>query len=387
MHRRQFLGLLAALAAAGAAGGDAVRRVAAQTDRSLWWSPAPGGTLPPNRVVLEWRYLAGRISEAGQDVGFVVSLADFNAPFVDPPQLLVMREDLAGATPHRAQVYPGSLTYDAASATYRFAASSGAAAATWRFDSASQRYTLSVVSPELELGELTLIPQGALIPEAGTGQITTATFGGVDIFSDYYADWVTISRGGANLGVGRLDMQSIRPAAFTLPTGFSHHWFAVAAESEGAPVWLSAWRLVSERSFWVVTIARNSGASWSVESFTERTPDIAYPLSVEVRDWQPQPVADGEPPRRTGRRWLLSAGRSAPGDLLNLVVSVAPGQFISGARVGAGLTTTPLMQEAVGNTASGSLQGVALGPVRLVVAESTFSELAGQRLHLPVLRQ
>lgn len=384
MRRRQFLGLLAALAAAG---GYVVRRVAAQTDRSLWWPPAPGGTLPPNRVVLEWRYLAGRISAGGQDVGFVVSLADFNAPFVDPPQLLVMREDLAGAAPHRAQVYPGALTYDAASATYRFAASSGAAAATWRFDSASQRYTLSVVSPELELDELTLIPQGAFIPEAGTGQITTASFGGVDIFSDYHADWVAISRGGANLGVGCLDMQSIRPAAFTLPTGFSHHWFAVAAENAGAPVWITAWRLVSERTFWVITIARNSGASWSVETFTERSPDIAYPLSVEVRAWQPQPVAEGEPPRRTGRRWLLSAGRSAPGDLLNLVVSVAPGQFISGARVGAGLAATPLMQEAVGSEARGSLQGADLEAVRLVVAESTFSEPAGQQLHLPLLRQ
>jgi hypothetical protein len=387
MRRRAFLGLVSALAALPAA-LPAARQAMAQSDRLAWWDEATPAPRPPNIVVLEWRYLAGRITTETEDFGFVVSLAEYYPPLNTaqfPPQLLVMRQDLAGDGGHAASAYPSTAAYDIPSATYTYTATGGAAAtATWRLDEAAQRYELSVSSPELSLSGLTLEPVGALIPEAGTGQIVTARFGGVTIFSDYHADWVAIRRDGVTIGYGRLDMQTIRPSGLPQSSDFSHHWFALAAEAGGEPVWVSAWRLESDVTSWVVTVARGEGASWRVESLTEATAGVAFPLEVTVLDYQPQPVPPGAPARRTGRRWRLSAGVAAPGDLIDLEIEVPPGQFISGARVAAGFGALGAMQEAVTAEAAGTIGGAPLENVRFAVAESTFSEPA-LRLHLPLV--
>lgn len=385
MRRRQFLGLLATSVAAGAGWTAGRRSARAAVERSTWWRPAPGNTLPPNRVVLEWRYLAGRITAGAEDFGFVVSLAAFNSPLNDPPQLLVKRQDFSGAGEHRSRVYTGFLAYESVTASYTFVATDGAATVTWRYDAANQTYTLNLVSPEVTLANMTLVPQGDLIPEGGGGEIAIATFGSVDVRSDYYADWVAIRQGNTDVGTGRLDMQTIRPTGFVLPTGFSHHWFALAAEVSGAPVWISAWRLVSDRAFWAVTIARGSGATWNVEAFTETSTGVAYPLTVELLTRQQQPVPIGMPPRRTGRRWRLTAGRNAPGDVLDVTPGVPEGQFITGARVSSSLAMAPLMQEAIGDEFRGVVQGQPLNRPRLIVAESTFSEPANT--WLPLIRR
>jgi hypothetical protein len=387
MRRRTFLGLLSALATLPAA-LPAARQALAQSDRLTWWDRAAPAPLPPEIVVLEWRYLAGRITADEEDFGFVVSLAEYYPPLNTtqfPPQLLVMRQDLAGDAGHATSAYPSTAVYDTPSATYTYTATGGAAAAaSWRLDEAAQRYELSVSSPELSLGDLTLESVGALIPEAGTGEIVTAQFDGATIFSDYHADWVTIRREGAIIGYGRLDMQTIRPGGLPQSSNFFHHWFTLAAEASGEPVWVSAWRIESNVSSWVVTVARGEGASWRVESVTEATAGIAFPLQVTLLDYQPQPVPPGAPARRTGRRWRLSAGVAAPGDLIDLEIAVPPGQFISGARVAAGFGALGAMQEAIAAEANGTVGGAPLESVRFAVAESTFSEPA-LRLHLPIL--
>lgn len=373
MDRRQFLGLMAALAAGAT---PAAARRLSTADRLTWWDPAPTGGFPP--IVLEWRYLAGRIAEGEQDYGFVVSLADYNPPLSDPPQLLVMRQELRGGLQRITRTYPGAIAYSTATATYTFtAAENPAVAATWRLDTATQTYTLDVASPELTLDGLTLAPVGELIPEAGTGRITTARLAGANVRSDYYADWVELRRGAASVGYGRLDMQTIEPTDVPGSTdfGFSHHWFAVAGQTADGPVWITAWRLSSEVTTWVATVARGAVvADWEVASISEQTAGVAFPVTVSVLDWQEQPVGQGEPPRRTGSAWRVTAGRSVAGDLLDLTIGVAPGQFIAGARVASGLTRIPAMQEAITLDASGSVEGQALRSVSFAVAESTFSE-------------
>jgi hypothetical protein len=388
MRRRTFLGLLSALAA-GAATLPAARRSIAQSDRLTWWDPA-APAFPLGPVALEWRYLAGRIAAAeGQDLGFVISLVNYNlspalVPDPPPPQLLVMRQDLAGAAGHATSTYPSAVVYDTPSATYTYTATGGAASATWRLDEAAQRYGLSLSSPELSLDGLTLEPVGGLIAEAGTGEIVTGQFGTVTIRSDYHADWVAIRRGDELVGYGRLDMQTLRPSGLPQLTSFSHHWFAVAGSAAGEPVWISAWRLESDETSWVVTIARGAGASWRVESLTEQTAGVGFPLEVMILDHQLQPVPAGAPARRTGRRWRVSAGLAAPGDLIDLEIAVPPGQFISGARVAPSFTGLAAMQEALTTEAAGSVGGAPLEDVQFAVAESTFSEPA-PRLALPLL--
>lgn len=378
MRRRTFLGLLSALAA-GAAGLSAVRPVAAQSERLIWWDPATPA-LPPDLVVLEWRYLSGRITADGEDFGFVLSLARYYPPLSPdqfPPQLLVTRQELAGDGGHVTRTYPSTPGYDIPSATYTYTATGGAAAsATWRLDEAAQRYELSVSSPELSLSGLTLEPVGALIAEGGTGDILTAQFGNVAVRSDYYADWVEIRREGETIGYGRLDMQTLKPSGVPSSTNFAHHWFAVAAEVAGEPVWISAWRLESDVTTWAVTIARGRGASWRVESFSEQTSGVAFPLEVTILDYQMQPMPADTPPRRTGRRWRISAGVAAPGDLLDLEIAVPPGQFITGARVAGSFAGATPMQEALTMEAAGTVGGAPLEGVQFAIAESTFHEPA-----------
>lgn len=400
MRRRTFLGLLGALAAAPAARHAAA---AGPIDRLTWWDPAPTRTQLGEFVALEWRYLAGRVATGGADFGFVVSLADYNPnePFIstDRQELLVMREDLTGAQAHATATYAGTLSYSAATATYSFVAdASPTITASWRLDTAAQRYTLSVASPALTLSGLQIAPVGALIPEGGTGVVKSGslTIPGIpapfEALSDYYADWATLSLGGSPVGVGRLDMQTIRPALGGAGgTGFSHHWFALAATLQDATrAWVSGWQIVTgATTAWGVTVARGAGAGWSVASVgSDRGFSGAEPLGVDILAYQAVPGQSQ--PARTGRRWRLRAGQAAASDLIDLDIAVAPGQFIQGARVSAA-TNIP-MQESVGAAARGLIGGAAIATAQLAIVESTFSEpgvaaAPGQRVSLPLLRR
>jgi hypothetical protein len=382
MRRRTFLGLLGALAA-GAAGGTTLRPASAAVDRLTVWDPAASSPFPPNFVALEWRYLAGRIAAGGEDFGFVVSLADYNEQpllgFTGRNELLVMKEDFAGGDAHRTRTYPGTLRYDAATATYSFVASDDpAVTANWRLDTRAQGYTLSVASPELALTDLSITPAGNLIPEGGTGLVSSGDFSfngqRVVVLSDYYADWVTIRRDGAPAGTGRLDMQTLRPniGVGAAPDTYSHHWFAVAATLEDStPAWISGWQILTgSNAAWGVTVATGAGASWAVRSVGS---DSGFggrqPLEVQILEYQPVPGASAA--RRTGKRWRLRAGQAAPGDLIDLDVAVPPGQFITSTRVAA---LNLSMQESVAPGARGMIDGKGITASSLAVVESTFAE-------------
>ena len=69
-----------------------------------------------------------------------------------------------------------------------------------------------------------------------------------------------------------------------------------------------------------------------------------------------------------------------PGDLLDLTLTVPPGQFAKSARIG-GNAATGFLEEAVGISATGTVQKLQLSGVRLVVAETT-AEFAIQQLPL-----
>jgi hypothetical protein len=364
----------------------------AAADRAEWWDPAPLPVLQPTQpfisgVILEWRYLAGRVTTANEDFGFVCSIIDYrqvNNP-LNPSQpiqearqeLIVMRQDFnTGA--HTTTTYQGALSYTAATATYSFTATGAVAAtASWRLSTASpQSYTLSVSSPELTLSNLTLTPVGDFISEGGDGDISSGSLGGNSVRSDYHADWVTITQAGEPIGFARLDMQTIRPE--TIGGGslgdFSHHWFALAGtldDGAATPFWVSAWEIISgDSTVYGATIATGAGSGWSVESFTEEAPAEASPLSVQIIDWQTQPGTTAG--LRTGSRWRIRLGESAADDRLDVLLEVPEGQFITGTRVGS--TATRPMQEAVGDTAGGTVLGLPIGAVRFVVGESTYSE-------------
>lgn len=351
-------------------------------DRLDWWPRRSFSFAQP--IALEWRYLAGRITTGGDDIGFVMSLGDYKLipnP-LDPlnpiqaarSEMLVMREDFNGADPHATESYVGALTYTAGTAAFGFSSTGPTTSAAWAWDSANGVYTLSFSSPVLSLSGLTLRPLGDLVPEGGDGDIPLALFDTGGVSSRYHADWVTIEQGGQPVGYGRLDMQDVRPTTRQF-TGFSHHWFAVATQIGSAEVRVSFWQLVSNTTYWAVTIARREGASWSVTSYTEATQGIAHPLTVQILEWQSQPgVPVNEPARRTGRRWRVRAGQTNPGDLIDLTLGVAEGQFIISGRV-SGVGGGYPMQEAVSLDASGTVSGVAIGAVRLAVAESTYNEV------------
>lgn len=397
MRRRQFLGLMAALAAAGAAAPAATRPArAAGPDRLTWWDPATNPSAPATYVALEWRYLAGRITTDTEDFGFVVSLADYNplilpAPLPSPvnwnyQELLVMRQDFTGDGAHatrtyRAGITGGGLSYDAATATYSFQdPDNPGVGASWRFDNATQTYTLSVATPELTLGNLLLTPAGPLIPEGGTGTVESGEIVvndlPVKVSSDYYADWVAVSAGGEQVGYARLDMQTLKPSfGQGGATSFSHHWFCLACTlADDTPAWVSAWQIVSGATpVWAVTIATGRGATWRVSSATgDSDPPFAgvQPLAIQILDWQGVP--DTDPARRTGKRWRLFHGVGALGDALDLELSVPEGQFVAGARIST--ETGVAMQESAGIAASGRVGGKAIKSVEFVMAESTYNE-------------
>lgn len=358
-------------------------------DRLDWWPLTT--TFPP--VALEWRYLAGRITTEGDDLGFIVSISNFNEilnpnPALPPLQaarseMLVMREDVTGSDPHATESYVGSLIYTpgTAAATYSFNGTNeenntvGTATLAWQ--SGNNVYTLSFISPVLSLNNLTLRPLGDLIPEGGDGNIPIAQFAIGGVTSRYHADWVTIEQNGEPVGHGRLDIQDVRPTGPS--TGFSHHWFAVVTQIGSAEVRVSFWELIStatNTTYWVVTIARLEGSTWTVTSYTEES-DVSHMLDVQILEWQNQPgVPANQPARRTGRRWRVRMGQTNPGDVIDLTIGVAEGQFIDNGRVANQSTgITYPMQEAVSLDASGTVNGATIGTVHLAVAESTYNEV------------
>jgi hypothetical protein len=396
MHRRTFLRLLGAAGALGAA-GSAILPARAANDRLTWWDPAAfnpdlaGGKF----VALEWRYLAGRITAGDDDFGFVVSIADYNAypglPGQDRFELLVMRQAFTGNQAHATTTYRGTLSYDAATTSYSFVGDNPAIRASWRLDTAAQQYTLSVSTPELALSDLLISPIGDLIQEGGVPEITSGSFtlNGLPMvaLSDYYADWVTLSLGGSPVGIGRFDMQTIRPrlALGAPPSFFSHHWFALAAILEDdSATYVSGWQIVSGGGVaWAVTVAAGAGASWQASSIgSDKGFGGAQPIDVQILAYQPIPNVAGQ--QQTGVRWRFQAGQAAPGDLLDLDLVVPPGQFIRNARVSEAARTP--MQEAVATGSAGRVGGKAITSTRLTVVESTYAEGA-LRLGLPKLRR
>jgi hypothetical protein len=376
MNRRTFLLASAALLGSSIIGGLPAARAATPT-RETWWKPQR----LQDGVVLEWRYLAGRITRAtGEDFGFVCSLVDYKLVQNGQPrkELIVMRQELPSGN-HATRTYRGTISYNEATATYSFVTTENdaTASASWRFDSQTQKYLLSVATPELTLTEIELQPEGAFLPEGGDGEVTVGNLAGAEIRSDYFADWVRVVEGEQQVGYARFDIQTIRPQAAPNGTArLTHHWFCIAAEQAGQPVWVTAWRIDTpdapqqDRLNWNLTVARGTGANWAT---TAVNGNAVQPLSVEILEWQPIP--DTRPPKRTGSRWRVQAGQAQAGDLLDIELRVPPGQFILDARV-LNLVPGVQMQEAVGLELSGTLNGQPLEALRFAVGESTYTEYA-----------
>lgn len=379
MKRRTFLSLAGGLVLAGATRSSLPRSLAAAADRKTRWAPVAGD-------IVQWRYLAGRIVDGANDYGFIVSLTNIAIPFQPTVQeLLVERQDFNGAKKFSPGSYTGTLNYTptTTTGTYSFQDSGNQASVSWQWDDAAGVYRLTVSSPQLNLSNVVLRPQGNLIQEGGDGDIRVGEVAGISVGSDYHADWVTIEIGGAAKGVARLDMQGLYPllqgaAARPAATGsdYDHHWFAVAGKLAGQPVRVSCWRIESAGGlYWVATIARGGGGGADYTSLISKTEadTVAYPLAVQPLVLQPLP--DTAPAElaglKTGQRWRVTAGQSAPSDLLDLTIEVLPGQFAQSTRFGAagGLSW---MEEALGSsTASGTVAGLPLTDVQLVVAETT----------------
>jgi hypothetical protein len=376
MNRRTFL-ILAGTAAVSAAADRfwILATRAAPIDRTSQWRPNPNPLL-----AVEWRYIAGRITDAEEDYGFILALSDTKYPN-HTQELLVERQDFSGDKAFATRPYPGALAYDSASATYSFQASQGQASASWQWDAAAQVYRLSVASPELSLQDIVLRPQGDMIPEGGDGTIAIAPILGLPLGSDYYADWAAVEIGGAAKGFARIDLQGLylaaavrrnRALAAASSPDYDHHWFAVAGQLDGAPVWISAWRIEAQDGpRWDVTIARGAGASWQVSSTTEQS-GAAFPLSAWPLAWQPLPssAVAAQSGQRTGSAWRLSAGISQPGDLIDLEIAVPPGQFAASARLGL-IQGLDWVEEGVGTFAAGTVLGKPLRGATLAVAETT----------------
>ncbi len=350
----------------------------AAIDRMSKWKPSAQTFL-----AVEWRYVAGRIADDNSDYGFVVALTDMHFP-QQTHELLVERKNLRGDDAFVTNSYTGTLEYDPTSATYTFQAALSQVSAVWQWDDPAQLYWLTIMSPELTLVNIVLRPQGNLIPEGGEGTIGVGQLSGVQVGSDYYADWAVVEIADVPKGFARIDMQSLYPALTTLGVAgthaapaqaeadYDHHWFAIAGQVDDQPVWISAWRIETANGpLWDVTIARSSGVNWQVASTTQQSTAVA-PLMVYPLAYQPLPTSAGPAfsAARTGTRWRLSAGVAKPADLIDLELAVPPGQFPDGARFGlaAGLSW---VEEAVGITATGTVGGQALSNVTLAVAEST----------------
>jgi len=357
------------------------RARAATLTRAQAWAPN-------SNVILEWRYIAGRITTDPDDYGFIVSISDQRGPLPAKQELLVQRQNFNGDPPS-SESYGGNLTYAPGTGTYTFQADSSPVSAIFQLDPNTQLYHLTLSSPGLSFTDVVLRPKGNLIPESGDGAISVGTVLGFQVDSDYYADWTEVEIGGQVQGVARVDMQGLRPtfqvasAPAATSADYDHHWFALAGTLGTEPVWISAWRLeTASGPLWDVTIAKGTitTASW-VTTFNTEADTMAEPLTVHPLAWQPIPgFASADGPSNTGTSWHLSAGVTEPGDLLDLTLTVPPGQFAKSARIG-GNSTTGFLEEAVGISATGTVQKLQLSGVRLVVAETT-AEFAIQQLPL-----
>ncbi len=360
------------------------RARAATLTRVQAWAPNPN-------VILEWRYIAGRITDGADDYGFIISISDQRGPLLPAKQeLLVQRQNFNGDPPS-SESYGGNFTYASGTGTYTFQAASSPVSAIFQLDPITQLYHLTLSSPGLSFTDIVLQPKGNLIPESGDGAISVGTVQGFQVASDYYADWTEVEIGGQVKGVARVDMQGLRPtlqvasAPAAISVDYDHHWFALAGTLDTGPVWISAWRIETAKGpLWDVTIANgtitNANAPW-VATFKTEADTMAEPLTVHPLAWQSIPgFARSDGPSYTGTSWHLSAGVTQPGDLLDLTLTVPPGQFAKSARIG-GNGTTGFLEEAVGVSATGTVQKQQLSGVRLVVAETT-AEFALQQLPL-----
>lgn len=387
MHRRRFLQNLGLLGLAGTA-SFALPAYAAASERSAKWAPSgkkPSNTSQP--VVAEWRYLAGTCTNGNKPYGFVVSLGmvrTIENPTEETYQLLVEKIDLASGENFVHAVYDGMRTYEPSIDRYIFTAENDVSLV-WDWVETSGVYRLDLSTPELRFYDVVLRPCGDLIAEGGTGIIDVGEINVGDealvMGSTYHADWVQLEMGGQLLegSIARLDMQSLYPTGERATGGgdYDHNWFALSGDVEGEPVYISAWRIESTRGpRWDVTIARTIDGAWTAQSFTHDDRAV-QPLQVTPLSFQPIP---GPPSpalgsNQTGASWQLQAGTTKPSDLLDITLAVPPGQFISGARVGQLQGT---LMEAIGTEASGTIQGLPLTNVCLVVAESTFETTPGK---------
>ena len=361
MRRRTFLKAAAALAAVTQLQPGARSLLASGPTRSQHWPWQSGD-------VLQWRYLAGRMTLAGQDTGIIVSISRrLNSNFSYSYDLLVERQALPSGT-FAAKTYSGTTSYDATSATYSFANSDSSATASWQYDAAADGYKLSVTTAELTLTNLTLTPQSDLIPEGG-GTISVGKFYDVRFSSDYHADWVAVSSAGTPIGSARLDMQGVFPAEFNSPdlsqNDYDHHWFAIDAVQAGQPVRVSCWRIeTADAPVWCVTVAQPGVAT---VSYTSDSPAV-QPLTVTPLTFQPQPSPST---LVTGSTWHISCGIVANGDLLDLVVGngIPLGQFAPARQ--SSVSGTNYLLESIGAGVRGTVRRRPLTSHAFVVAESS----------------
>lgn len=355
---------------------------------------------PDSSLRVEWRYAAGRITDGGQDFGFIISMSDIKISGVESQQFSVQRQNFTGNQEFVGKTYTGTLSYDSGSATYTFKDEAAQTLATWQWDdnAAQQVYKLTVTTPELSLNNLVLRPKGSLIPEGGTGSIHVGQIAGILIDSDYHADWTGIEISGQEKGVARVDMQGLRRAQSlsNLTTAFGgwleqkaglgqppassegvktadttedydHHWFATAVELSDGPAWVSAWRIEDAQGpFWGLTIARYSGTSWQVVLALTEKDSVVVPLEVNVLAWQELP-ASAASPQSTGTAWKLTAGVNQANDVLNMQVSVPPGQFITNTKQ----TLGSWLEEGVGLEVVGTILGNPISSTKMAAAETT----------------
>src|SRR5262245_4121442 len=125
MKRRSFLILTSGLSLWGATRSLlSGPQASAASNRANKWAPSTAQFLG-----VEWRYVAGRIVDGGQDYGFVVAVIDVRVEA--KYELLVERQDLGAGGTFLTKSYTGTLSYDTASATYSFRDDQNQLLATW----------------------------------------------------------------------------------------------------------------------------------------------------------------------------------------------------------------------------------------------------------------
>ncbi len=343
---------------------------------------------PPQADWVQWRYIAGRITDGAEDYGFVVSFVDLNVPTViSEYQLLVQRQNLTGDQIFTEKFYNVPRTnhtlYDNGTMTYTFKDETDTTLGTFQWDEGNQQYILVLTLPDGDFDpsfNLTFIfkPNGDLIAEAEDGDIKVGRLNGVLIDSGYYADWVSVEIGGEAKGVARLDMQGVRPnfaSDVSADSEYAHHWFSIAADlADNTTVWVSAWRIEAlEGPYWTITIAQGEDTTWQlVRQLHEE--NSSNPLTVEILDWQSVP---NFPEQQTGKKWQLTA----PDGSLDLTITVPEGQFINSAPI-TSISGESQMQEAITLDVTGTILGQTLNTIRFAAAESTAEFY---RSHLPAM--